>query len=668
MPSDAKAPRINNRCACIVDRDALALAAVISSYLFEPASYLPLFLFPRVEVSKTDEAKLLSEGYVANLMGDQAGGFIGNALARIRECEFLILAGLNEHQKSFLILPAGLKTIEIRTLSDIHLKLSPLGLPAKGELSCKTSDVLQGLYIAQKREKRLVIDEGALALPEVVELQKGIVVIENLPESSAVVAINYANSIGASVLIVDALAKHEGRSIQRWIQDWKENNDPAQLQKLKDAVSRRLGSISFIQFDYATFFTEGLPYSLILENVIPCGYVHLLLRPDLFVFNSIMFENGENFHTAVVFSPVFFQDEETSWLCEFFSRNKYYSRALIGGEATLANLDFHAQYFPFDLLHICSHGGEVDGYEMSEQFADRDGNSHVVEFDEVVGFTPVPDKLGMVAVHRKVFPRKLDGFSWMSAELEKENIPGHVCLDMWKCMLESRRRRKPKGRIAMSCAIACADSIHQGEFNALASYSSPLVFNNTCWSWYEVASFFLACGARGYIGTLWAIDNQAAVVAAQTFYENLFFESVLAAFHKAVKAIDPTVSKDIYVYWGLHFSTLSPGRSREESQGEVCKELVRAVEAWVRNIESTKNSEVKKNSVKVLKSILRELVTSFGSDSIRRLEMEVRKRVPELSQTDMPRGAEQPGLPASRSLMDHPIEYREIRAEDKAGT
>ena len=79
----------------------------------------------------------------------------------------------------------------------------------------------------------------------------------------------------------------------------------------------------------------------------------------------------------------------------------------------------------------------------------------------------------------------------------------------------------------MSCAIACADTIHQGQFHALASYSSPIVFNNTCWSWSEVAAFFIACGARAYIGTLWEIENDAAVTAARTFYENLFSGTVL---------------------------------------------------------------------------------------------------------------------------------------------
>jgi hypothetical protein len=266
----------------------------------------------------------------------------------------------------------------------------------------------------------------------------------------------------------------------------------------------------------------------------------------------------------------------------------------------------------------------------------------------------------MVSVHRKVLPRKLDGFVWMSTELEKQNIPGHVYREMWRWMLELRGQRKKKDRVAMSCAIACADSIHQGQFNILASHSSPLVFNNTCWSWYEVASFFLDCGARGYIGTLWAIDNEAAVVAAKTFYENVFFGSVLTAFHKAVKAIDSTVSKDIYVYWGLHFSTLSPGQNFEASQSEVRKEFTIAIANWVRKIESTKNAEVRKNSIRVLWSILREVLTNFDSGEARILEAEVKRRVPELSGTGIPRSTEEHESLATNASRDCPIEYRKV--------
>jgi hypothetical protein len=659
-------PKLNHRFACIVDRDAISLAALVSSYLFVPGTYLPLFLLRKVHVAQTDEGiGFLSEAYVAELMAGQDGVFIGNALGRMRAPQYLILAGLNEAQKSYLLLPKGSTLIEIADVSEVESKLLPLA-EVREELKCKAEDILSGLVVAQRLQKRLILDQDAPPLPEIVQLQNAAVVVEQLDDAAAVVAINYGNAVNASVLLVDALVKDEARQVQNWIQDWKENNNPKPYHKIKEEVERRIGSISFGQFEYSTFFTAGLPYSLILEDIIPCTYVHLSLKPDLFVLNSILFRNGERFGSAVVFSPVFFHDEETSWLCEFLVKNKYYLRPLVARDATLATFDFHAQYFPYDLLHICSHGGEVEGYEMSEKFTDRDGKTHSVEFEEVIGFTPAPDKPGMVVVHRKVFPRTLDGLGWMSPELERHGLPSHISLDMWKCMLESKGVRKPKGRVAMSCAIACADTIHQGQFNALASYSSPIVFNNTCWSWSEVAAFFLACGARAYIGTLWAIDNDAAVVAARTFYENLFSGTVLSAFHKAVKAIEGTTSKNIYIYWGLHFTTLSAGEGLPESQNAIRKELMHAVYAWVRKIESTTSAEVKRNSIQVLKLILRELLESFSSRAVIELEMKVKSRMPNLS-TGVSQPANEAESQSKQRSIDCPVEYREINKLSEDG-
>jgi len=656
-----QAPTINTQYACIVDIEAFALAAVISSHLFLPATYLPVLMMRRVSIPRTDDPASMSESYWAYAMAGWDGVLICNALARMGWPDYLIIAGLNEAQKSYLDLSGRSKIIEIHDVAEIEVKLSPLGIQKRGMLRCKTSDLLNGLFVAQTVQKKLVVDEQAPPLPEVVHLQKAVVVVESVPDASPVIAINYANSVGASVLVVECLPKREGRNVQVWIQEWKDKDDRKQFEKLNDAIQQRIGGISFTQCEYVTFFTEGLPYSLILENVIPCSYVHLSLRADLFIINNMLFKDGEPFHSSVVFSPTFFPDEETDLLCRLLKGKNHYVRALVGNNANLANFGFHAEYFPYDLLHICSHGGEVDGYGMSEQFVDRDGRTHVVEFDEVIGITPVPDKPDIKTIHRKMFPRKLDGFTWRSPELEKHGFPGHVFQSMWKCMTESQGQRKKKNRIALSCAIVCTDSIHQGQFDALASYSSPLIFNNSCWSWYEIAAGFLASGARGYLGTLWAIDNQAAVIAAKTFYENLFSGSILSAVHKAIKAIDTTASKNIYIFWGLHFSTLTPGRSIAESRSQVEEELTRAAKRWERKVQSTKSAEIRRNSVKVLKSILEGLVSNFGSVHIKELERKINSAVPELARTSLSEGGQPPEPPARRSVSDYPVEYKEVK-------
>jgi hypothetical protein len=664
MSEIRKPPAPIDRYLCIVDRDAGALAAVVSSYLFEKDRYLPLFMFPPMTSPKTGGDNLKSDIYLSNLLGNDTSVLINNAWARMGGSEYLILAGLSRNQTSYLSIPKGTKIIEIAGLDDIAKQLSTLVAPEAGAVRCRTSDILKGLWIAQREGKRLVIDEAAKTVPDPEKTKGGIVVVEDNGDVGSVVGVNYASSVGANLAVVDGIGKREVQNIHRFIRDWRDTGDGAHLQKVKDAVLHRVGATSFPEFEYATFFTEGLPYSLVIGNVIPCSHIHLALKPDLFVFNSIIFEQIRTFRSAVVFSPVFFADEETQWLVDFFTHSHYYLRQLIGRDATLANLDFNAQHFPYGVLHICSHGGEVDGWEVSEEFVDREGKPHVIEYDEVVGYDPVADKDGRVRVHRKTIFRRLDGFRWMSDELDKQNIPSHVFHDMWQALyldqrgkLNTNAKRKKKGRIASSCAIRCSDSIHQGQFTILASHSSPLVFNNTCWSWYDVAAFFLACGARGYIGTLWAIDNDAAILGARTFYENLFSGTVLAAFQEAVKAIAGTQSKDIYIYWGLHFTTLSRAKSAEQTRTEVFGELLQAVGGWGKVIQTATSTEVKRNATRVLNSVLHELNTNFGPEDMKALEVEMIARMKGIFRGDDSAGRGEDIPIAARSSIDHPVEY-----------
>lgn len=232
-----KIPRIDNRIVCIVDRDAKELAAVISSYLFETGTYIPLFLFGRAQVPRAEDAAFMSEGYVAYLMVEHTSVMIHNALARMGGCEYVVLAGLTEAQKTYLHFAKSQKIVEITKISEIDSKLRSLVAPKEGELRCKLVDILSGLYLAQKQRKKLVIDPNADALAtEFIEPTDGLILIENVEDVASVVALNYANSVNASVLIVAPLEKNQGRDIQKSMQKWKEKNDELEYGKVREAV------------------------------------------------------------------------------------------------------------------------------------------------------------------------------------------------------------------------------------------------------------------------------------------------------------------------------------------------------------------------------------------------------------------------------------------------
>ncbi len=656
-------PKIDTEYICIVNDKSTVLAGVVSSYFGEKGVYIPFFDFPFVNVPDFDGDDFGEDGYIARIIGSTAAVLINNAMARMDKLGKVIFVDLDENQKSYLRIPTKIPIIEINSLEEAEQKLLPIS-DKKKILKCKSEDILNALFVAKNNNQRLGIDENAPEIIPQLEEGKGIIILEKDRDSIGIIAVNYAYTVNANLYVVDYFGKENKYGIETHIQKWREHGTHNQLQKVINKITQRIGSLSFEKFTYATFFTIGLPYSLVIKNVIPCSYVPLALRADLFIFNSILFEGIERFNSAVVFSPGFFPDEETKNIIETLISNNYLVRPLIGRNATVHNLDFHAQHFPYDILHICTHGGEVDGYSVTETYKDRKGVEHTVEFDEVVGFAPVPGK-DLIGVHRKTFFRKFDGYVWMSAELKAQKYENYVYEDMRKALYlkeekNQEAKRTKKKKIPTSCAIACVDSIHQGMFQILASHSSPFIFNNACWSWSEVSNFFLSCGARGYIGTLWDIENNEAVTGANTFYANIFNKTILGSFFEAIKQVKGTSSEDIYVYWGLHFTTLSPAISQENSYRRVFKELMRALFAWTEKIKNTKSSEVKKNSIEVLKQIHTEIISNFKPEDLDELTAEIEQHIPEIpKETRSIKEKTDIEIPIQNTpSIEHPIEFR----------
>lgn len=94
----------------------------------------------------------------------------------------------------------------------------------------------------------------------------------------------------------------------------------------------------------------------------------------------------------------------------------------------------------------------------------------------------------------------------------------------------------------------------------------------------------------------------------------------MTSLHKAIRTIDGTDSENIYLYWGLHFTTLGPTQANsEDGKNKVFAELLRAFYSWMNKVENS-TGEVKKNSLQVARDILTELVTNFGMEDLRKLK------------------------------------------------
>lgn len=626
-----KSPELENKAVCITND--LRLGALISSYFNEPNKYFSIFRFPEVNVFHADEHNFEEDGYMLRIIGREAGVLINNAIARLRP-DYIILAGLDEMQKSFLKSFRWKNVIDIGLKDDLEEKLKFLGKKFEGEVKCNEDNILDCLIEAKRTNRRLIFDENAEVRSVThSDNKKGVVVIENKNDISSVIAVNYAFAINAEIFLVEEFNKERVYDIQRNIYKWREDGDYEAYKKVEEEINKRVKGINFSKFEYATFFTEGLPYSLILKNSIPMSYVNRSLREDLFIFNNIFYEGSDSFDSAIVFSPEEFGDEETQILITKLKSEKFFVKELIGNNATVDNFDKYVGHYPYDILHICSHGGETDGYYVIEEFEDRKGKKHQVEYEEIVGFSRLPGK-NLVREHRKAIFRKFDGFKWISPELKRQDIPSYVFEDMRKTLFTEEMgknavRRKASHPIFTSCHVKCFDSIHQGEFLVLASQNSPIIFNNTCSSWYEISKNFIAGGCRGYIGTLWKIKNSIAKDAANKFYGNFLERNVLDSFFEMCKQIKTTLDSDIYIYWGLPFSTIK--KPKKLGRGKVLGELLRTFFSWVRHIGLTKSREDKRNSIEILRFIKREVKTYFGKKDLQNLEKQLIEKYSELS-------------------------------------
>jgi hypothetical protein len=516
--------------------------------------------------------------------------------------------------------------VEIGAIGDVEPALRALGLVPAKVLVCAPKQVLLGLHMAKRNRRRLVIDENAPMLLHPTLGTSGLFIVEDVQDNiGSVVGVNFAFSVGADVYFTEPLEHDERRDIREGLIAWKGSDSDRDYQIIRGKIGRRIGALEFRRFTYVTFVTEGLPYSIGMANDIPCSYLDLF-DAHLTVCNSISAEKAQDYNVALVFSvDEFVQDGEVQWLFAHLQREGYFVRSLVGETATVRNLDYNVQHFPYSLLHISSHGGAIEGYVVSQPFVDRAGVEHRVEYDEVVTFAPGPGS-DLVRVSRKVFPRKLDGLRWRSSDLKHRRLSEYVFDDMMIAILNVEAggvRNVTKAQISGSCGISCHDQTYQGLIQVLACHTSPVVFNNTCWSAADIGDFFINSGARGYIGTLWAVGNETATLAAEAFYRSASTTTLMEATHAANSVIQSIGDRDIYVYFGAHFSTLRARVPPDASRDAVFKRLTKMTFQMIDQAGKARSAEIKRNALEAVDQMRSDIRRSFDVVNLADLERDI---------------------------------------------
>jgi hypothetical protein len=291
-------------------------------------------------------------------------------------------------------------------------------------------------------------------------------------------------------------------------------------------------------------------------------------------------------------------------------------------------------------LHIGSHGGHLDGNFVRRDFVDENGEKHVLEYYEIIDFenTMHVDSKGepLIGVTSKLIFSRLDGYKWGSEDLSAANI-GESAYKHIEELASSKDHVEDKivsvkhhGYIPYFGHIECLDNIHQCNFHYLAGQTSPIVFNNSCSSWDEIASQWTGRGVRGYIGTLWNIGDDIAKISAESFYRMILKDNMelVCAVHNINKRIKKEKYKNIYIFWGLPFIKLDkPGKKiglkaiTDEMSRFLFKLLSNLVEKYQRHKDSGKRSDgIKDNSFDAGEFILKVLSLELKTLDLDKLE------------------------------------------------
>ncbi len=558
-------PDFYNEVFCITDNPIFG--AVISSYFNEDNRYFSLLEAPR-----------LARPDASNEMMRRT-----NLMARIQP-QVIILADVSDEiVLAFTKYVPIRKMLRIKTLGEIDSILKEtFGFEDLEKLPCKPSEVAIGLLTAKSQKKHLLIADKAPTIALLTKKQSAskrhLVVIDDNRWISPIIAANYAFSINADLQFFPEKNEEEIEIVYDDISNARCHQKSARgSEASRSLMSQQLTYESYfhtnkIDAAFVTFITRGIPYGYFFPDV-PSS--HLFSYPDLGItlLNNLYYAHEvKGTRSALLIDPDVFPkkwgETETGFVSEKLKKMGVYVKELRGREAKVYDTSLHIQWFPFDLLFICSHASRMDGQEFTIKFSDRSGADHEIVIEEAVSFGLTDEGEGdqrLVEVMSFIGFVSVDGFAWKGknekskGSVTKETIEDFLAIPREKWQVVNKRDIP---YVRRSTRIGLADGDYQATFHALSGGELPIIFNNACVSFYEFSGRFFFAGARSYIGTLTPINTDKAKEIAQLFFNSLTLSKPLPLLLWEVqKKVFPDPANRVYVHIGTHFCNILPPQS-----------------------------------------------------------------------------------------------------------
>ena len=382
------------------------------------------------------------------------------------------------------------------------------------------------------------------------------VVFENTGEIDSVIAANYAIARNADLYSIEVPENLVDDSVDllNKISGSHPSVRETDINTLTDRVRSYL-PIELLEGDYLKimFVTEGVPYSLAMSESSTI-YAHKVNLGQHITHNLYDYMWGQQEKRGVIglFAGNARMDTEKEYelFTEALTKTRGLAKKLSLTDTQMSELEIST--LPYDALYVATHGSQIMGRQNKYTFSTKDAAVHEVITKEGVGVGG-----------RVVFIHSIDGIEKEAAEWTKDNgrvwgefIKKHIMTKNMPEPIESEPAELRMRELVLGEEPGMGSPIG---FDRLASAQRPLVIVNACGSWTDLSTRFVYAGATAYIGTLWPIRDSVAVNFAKSFFDKVFDEELMSAFHGSRLSLTSRLDRIAYTMSGTFESKYDPG-------------------------------------------------------------------------------------------------------------
>lgn len=529
-------------------------------------------------------------------------GIRRNNIAAKLKAKKIIFAGLpdNSHRAFKNLFPQEM-IINLNSSSDLYEQLSRTESTPLNRLKWGRDNIGVGLLKALREGSVLELYDDFETNDSIDSKSGHLVVCEAGEPISELIAANYAFSLRAGLKIIPEFSKESSeRLLESFYSLYNgENQSKSQtdnLTELRNEIRSHCEDVNITNVNSITFISKNLPLGFGFPEL---PTTHLFSYPDLglAVANGLVAEQprtrGTN--TTLLIDPGQTNAPEIEAIAQNMAKRGAFVRGYYGPAAHVKLVSDTIELYPYDLLIFATHCGDAPGHRWTYEFQDSEGRCRNLVVDIAVGIGSL-NQDDKVEVQEHIRFHKLDGIDWNDPDKSIKLHVGTAIRDFSE-RFQNDDDFKPISkelidRVIGSAALKMFDSNYLAMPQSIACNRSPIIINNACGSWHNLASRFIYAGSRGYLGTLFDVTDYEAEAVLENLIVKQWGKTLPHAIWSSQNAIYGNNPRRPYLFTGVYCSKL---RVTKENVPEF---LANSLKRELRGLKKIRSDARKGNSEK----------------------------------------------------------------------